>query len=383
MEKNIVPGQMKQPTEVQAQPAKPWPRIVLFLVLGLFFVGGLVFAAIKVGVLTKQQEKACTTEAKICPDGSTVGRTGPNCEFAPCPTQAVQNETANWKTYTHNALNFSLQYPPTWQIAATSEPVVVALMPKMLKATNGQFIKLLWYENKNLLDPEAFYEELEKNNYSGDPISPFRQEEPIIKKLQSGEVVYYFDKIYCVATCRMAVWAYKDAIYEFVDHTKGFATNHQQLVRDSDFDLILSTFRFLDQSQTDETANWKTYRNNDLSFRYPQEWSVSSVSDYVITSDLQKISLIITPSDSTLMNECMQEISTETKNNLTIKKFSRVITGEMCATSDPTPREIWVMKSPTVYAPGISYNYSSLEGSRAEAIFNQILSTFRFLPQED
>lgn len=29
--------------------------------------------------------KACTQEAKICPDGSAVGRTGPNCEFAPCP----------------------------------------------------------------------------------------------------------------------------------------------------------------------------------------------------------------------------------------------------------------------------------------------------------
>lgn len=30
-------------------------------------------------------QKACTLEAKICPDGSYVGRTGPNCEFAPCP----------------------------------------------------------------------------------------------------------------------------------------------------------------------------------------------------------------------------------------------------------------------------------------------------------
>lgn len=27
----------------------------------------------------------CTMEAKICPDGSSVGRQGPNCEFAPCP----------------------------------------------------------------------------------------------------------------------------------------------------------------------------------------------------------------------------------------------------------------------------------------------------------
>lgn len=31
-------------------------------------------------------QKACTQEAKICPNGSAVGRTGPNCEFAPCPT---------------------------------------------------------------------------------------------------------------------------------------------------------------------------------------------------------------------------------------------------------------------------------------------------------
>jgi hypothetical protein len=32
----------------------------------------------------------CTTEAKMCPDGSGVGRTGPNCEFAPCPGAAAE-----------------------------------------------------------------------------------------------------------------------------------------------------------------------------------------------------------------------------------------------------------------------------------------------------
>lgn len=31
---------------------------------------------------------ACTLEARICPDGSSVGRSGPNCEFAPCPSLA-------------------------------------------------------------------------------------------------------------------------------------------------------------------------------------------------------------------------------------------------------------------------------------------------------
>jgi len=30
-------------------------------------------------------QKACTMEAKLCSDGSSVGRSGPNCEFTPCP----------------------------------------------------------------------------------------------------------------------------------------------------------------------------------------------------------------------------------------------------------------------------------------------------------
>ncbi len=36
---------------------------------------------------------ACTKEAKICPDGSSVGRTGPKCEFTACPTVQVNEET--------------------------------------------------------------------------------------------------------------------------------------------------------------------------------------------------------------------------------------------------------------------------------------------------
>ena len=34
---------------------------------------------------SEDEPVACTMEAKICSDGSAVGRTGPNCEFAPCP----------------------------------------------------------------------------------------------------------------------------------------------------------------------------------------------------------------------------------------------------------------------------------------------------------
>lgn len=38
---------------------------------------------------------ACTMEAKQCPDGSFVGRTGPHCEFAACPPPEVDRDKEN------------------------------------------------------------------------------------------------------------------------------------------------------------------------------------------------------------------------------------------------------------------------------------------------
>lgn len=39
----------------------------------------------------KPEGRMCTLEAKLCPDGSSVGRTGPNCEFAACPETRIKN----------------------------------------------------------------------------------------------------------------------------------------------------------------------------------------------------------------------------------------------------------------------------------------------------
>jgi len=44
---------------------------------------------VEVLVMPPQEPVACTMDAKICPDGSAVGRTGPNCEFSPCPGEGA------------------------------------------------------------------------------------------------------------------------------------------------------------------------------------------------------------------------------------------------------------------------------------------------------
>ena len=73
-----------------------WYSILLAIILFLgVFTGGIYFGTRYTEIeklLPKNEGIACTTEAKLCPDGSAVGRTGPNCEFAECPTTPINNE---------------------------------------------------------------------------------------------------------------------------------------------------------------------------------------------------------------------------------------------------------------------------------------------------
>ena len=54
----------------------------LILVVALLAIAGGIYFYIS---HTHTGEVACTTDAMMCPDGSAVGRTGPDCSFAPCP----------------------------------------------------------------------------------------------------------------------------------------------------------------------------------------------------------------------------------------------------------------------------------------------------------
>ena len=55
------------------------------LLIGFLVIVVLLGAALYLVPHSTLQPVACTMEAKICPDGTAVGRTGPNCEFAECP----------------------------------------------------------------------------------------------------------------------------------------------------------------------------------------------------------------------------------------------------------------------------------------------------------
>jgi hypothetical protein len=59
-----------------------WVIVILILIgAGIYYVTRPMVTATN----PNDQVVACTMDARVCPDGSSVGRSGPNCEFAECP----------------------------------------------------------------------------------------------------------------------------------------------------------------------------------------------------------------------------------------------------------------------------------------------------------
>lgn len=66
--------------------------IVILIAFGAFLYRGVKERSVAVTPPPGVQQ-ACTQEAKVCPDGSSVGRTGPNCTFAACPAPNVEDQS--------------------------------------------------------------------------------------------------------------------------------------------------------------------------------------------------------------------------------------------------------------------------------------------------
>lgn len=65
----------------------------IFFGIILFLALGGVYALLEDW---SSKQVACTMEAKLCPDGSAVGRTGPACEFPACP-DSPSGDGAGWE----------------------------------------------------------------------------------------------------------------------------------------------------------------------------------------------------------------------------------------------------------------------------------------------
>ena len=62
---------------------------------------------------SEPEQVLCTQDAMLCPDGSYVGRIGPNCEFAECPV-STKTPTLTTVVYKNDQYGFTFSLPISW-----------------------------------------------------------------------------------------------------------------------------------------------------------------------------------------------------------------------------------------------------------------------------
>ncbi len=137
-------------------------------------------------------EIACTMDAMICPDGTAVGRTGPNCSFAPCPPITEATSTDDIQTHIDSKANLIVVNTPA-RDSVVSSPLTVtgkargywffeASFPITIVNWNGLIIG----EGIATADGEWMTEEFvpftAKINFTLDPETPYRRGAIILQK---------------------------------------------------------------------------------------------------------------------------------------------------------------------------------------------------------
>jgi hypothetical protein len=98
---------------------------LFFIILGIVVIISAIQFYFFINSDTVVPSLGCTQEAKVCPDGSSVVRVEPSCEFVECPayetaSSSFSTSTDNWQTYRNEEYQFEFEYPPTWGEIATS-----------------------------------------------------------------------------------------------------------------------------------------------------------------------------------------------------------------------------------------------------------------------
>lgn len=195
--------------------------------------------------------------------------------YSPSSSTLV-DETMEWSTYQNTKVGFSIKYPSKDKKPITVEGAYGG-QPKNVDGTEDD--KVIEFPGNDPDFQNAFI--LDVYPYEGNlDAAPSDKEKNY--SYSGGDLPLRLDKQFIVNGNR-TLWfrrnrdnektKYNYAVY-LVGNKHAFALHTTPATDEKTLEKILSTFKFLDPS--DETANWKTYKNETFGFeiKLPGDWQV-------------------------------------------------------------------------------------------------------------
>ncbi len=238
------------------KPARGFAAIIIVAIIALVFGAAATFGYQKFIKKTPAVSQKAETQAS--------------------PLASV-DETANWKTYTNSKYGFSLKYPEEKpvefkdsvegkQLCANTKGIVdIKIYPADYKklGPETEFLGDLWVslsvaDNVGKISPEDYVKKACPDYFSQGKIGSIKNTE--INGNKALEIIY------------KNVMAQQEDVVVTKGDKLFFIHHYSNKLPNPLFNQILSTFKFT----SDETANWKTYTNEEAKFqiKYPPAWKL-------------------------------------------------------------------------------------------------------------
>lgn len=316
----------------------------------------------------------------------------------PSPTPDV---TANWKIL-NNKYGFSLKYPNSLsvlgvgiQVDETNAPDVIISSKSGNPQDNTPALHINVSPKTSTVFKDMTLSQISQANYDANQANKntFKQViAPLKTTTLDGKPAYTYTILANGFSGKWSSWPVNASVSNIEKLTIVESENNGNyfiLVYSADdptLAVILSTFKFTEvtpsgspTASTISTANWKTYTNSDLSFKYPTEWKEGTAVGSIV-ANVDGAGINAFTKDMPMYNECMKVDKTDIVDGKMVKYYSYAYSTEACSNQGNIGNyEVWITKAGgDGYQPGIIYSYNTTAFPNSFNIFKQILTTFKF-----